>query len=1209
MKESKMNRCHRTTRLIALTLFAGVIIFLDAAKGQNLLNSGQIVNSGSVRLKNRIFGIPQVNDGIFEYFGASQTVPAATYRNLWLSGSGAKNTSGGDFVVVETLHIAPGVRFEIERGSKVFLQGGLKEEGYLAGMISASAELVDTRTASDFGNIGIAIGWVDVALDSTTVTRVSGVRQVGNGNLAVLRYYDVQPEVNSGLISSLAISYHPDELNGNDPSRLILWKSKDSGGTWTAYGGIVDTALRIVSRGGITSHGRWALSDSSHPLGILGPIESSFAILSGNGQNAVVGSALDPLVVSVQDGAGDAVYGSTISFEFLTVPDGASGQSLFIPSTTSDPNGQVRSTCILGTKAGTYRVRARLTDTTRNPLIFTLTALAAEAASISVSSGDLQSGSVNDSLELPLTVIVTDSLANPVSGVTVTFAIAGTPAGAVGQRITTTSIATNSEGKASTIFHAGDRPGTYTVTASAPGLAGSPVVFNESIFNPLPTITGITPMAKTAGDSGFVLTVTGTNFTTTSVVRLNGSDRSTSFVSKTQILASITALDIATGGVDTIVVYNPPLGGGVTAERYLTATAPLGQIISLSPASKRLGDAGFTLTIMGSQFVANSVALFDGSPRPTSMVSSTQLMVEITVDDLLSVASVPITVFTPSPGGGTSNVQIFSVIGASISGMIFNDRNADRVKNESEEGISRWTLTLSGGNPDNTRTAVSQPGGTFAFLNLPADTYVLNVQTDPRWRLTYPESGVHGFTIERGIDSSGIEFGAQAIAEDTLKFRSFVAEDFTVKRPVKKRIASVRSIFLLTNDTQERADGLHLEFSGSVDSLLVSGGGFEEILSIDDDTWQCESGSVEIGDSIFVTAFGSTKSMKISRRTWAAGGFPIETVRGSLPPQSQAFLYGMPNEANVREDVFKYGFTVSGDRARSGMTIGIAVPESPRSYGWVKLKRAGDLLKSLVDKSGMHSEDPKGFVSIDKGRKFVGQKSSLPPLKQNNRLFANLAALKMNIMASALSITPVGFGELVYDEGSSPLSGLLVKDIASHADSLLTFWRGKSSASYELADTTIAKINKAFSGPIDTLAFASGLVLSGVGYVDAVSFLRVNPNIKPVMLARAFNESEELPPTFRLSQNYPNPFNATTIIAFDLPAPSYVTLAFYNVLGQEVMRVLDGEEFDEGANEVEVQADDLASGVYIYRMIAKTVTEGEEGSITHSATGKMVLAK
>ena len=77
----------------------------------------------------------------------------------------------------------------------------------------------------------------------------------------------------------------------------------------------------------------------------------------------------------------------------------------------------------------------------------------------------------------------------------------------------------------------------------------------------------------------------------------------------------------------------------------------------------------------------------------------------------------------------------------------------------------------------------------------------------------------------------------------------------------------------------------------------------------------------------------------------------------------------------------------------------------------------------------------------------------------------------------------------------------------------------------------------------------------------------------------------ELPAVFALDQNYPNPFNPTTEINFALPTAGHVSLTIYNVLGQEVERLVD-KHMDAGNHTVTWEASNYSSGVYFYRLIA-----------------------
>jgi hypothetical protein len=77
----------------------------------------------------------------------------------------------------------------------------------------------------------------------------------------------------------------------------------------------------------------------------------------------------------------------------------------------------------------------------------------------------------------------------------------------------------------------------------------------------------------------------------------------------------------------------------------------------------------------------------------------------------------------------------------------------------------------------------------------------------------------------------------------------------------------------------------------------------------------------------------------------------------------------------------------------------------------------------------------------------------------------------------------------------------------------------------------------------------------------------------------------EVPAAFRLEQNYPNPFNPSTTIRFELPHASHVSLTIYDLLGREVMTLVD-EVKPAGAYNVQFNAANVSSGMYVYRLRA-----------------------
>ena len=81
----------------------------------------------------------------------------------------------------------------------------------------------------------------------------------------------------------------------------------------------------------------------------------------------------------------------------------------------------------------------------------------------------------------------------------------------------------------------------------------------------------------------------------------------------------------------------------------------------LVPDAAAPGGAAFTLTVNGAGFVPASVVNWNGSPRVTTFVSRSKLTATILASDITKASTAAVTVVSPSPGGGVSNIQPFSV--------------------------------------------------------------------------------------------------------------------------------------------------------------------------------------------------------------------------------------------------------------------------------------------------------------------------------------------------------------------------------------------------------------------------------------------------------------------------------------------------------------------------------------------------------------------
>lgn len=149
------------------------------------------------------------------------------------------------------------------------------------------------------------------------------------------------------------------------------------------------------------------------------------------------------------------------------------------------------------------------------------------------------------------------------------------------------------------------------------------------------------------------------------------------------------------------------------------------------------------------------------------------------------------------------------------------------------------------------------------------------------------------------------------------------------------------------------------------------------------------------------------------------------------------------------------------------------------------------------------------------------------------------------------------------------------------------------------------KINNGSYNVVDTIKttkYIDSLLVSGKNYyrVYAYNEIGISPfsNVDSMYVAALDISNNEIPTGYNLFQNYPNPFNPTTKIKFGLPESAFVKLIIYDNLGREVKTLLDGE-LSAGFHEIEFNAGNLASGIYLYQMSTPKFT----------STKKLILMK
>src|SRR5665213_2969478 len=181
-----------------------------------------------------------------------------------------------------------------------------------------------------------------------------------------------------------------------------------------------------------------------------------------------------------------------------------------------------------------------------------------------------------------------------------------------------------------------------------------------------PALTSVSPSSVTAGSPDTTITLTGTNFTSTSVAEFNGTPLATTFISATQETAVVPAADNVTPGTYSITVVTPgPQGGASNALNYTVSivvnnqpTNPTATVTSLNVGSSPVFEfTPVTIVLNGSGFAPGATVTFDGSTFTPDSVTPTQITVTVTASDE---GTFEVAVVNPGQApvsGGTAPVQ------------------------------------------------------------------------------------------------------------------------------------------------------------------------------------------------------------------------------------------------------------------------------------------------------------------------------------------------------------------------------------------------------------------------------------------------------------------------------------------------------------------------------------------------------------------------
>jgi hypothetical protein len=199
------------------------------------------------------------------------------------------------------------------------------------------------------------------------------------------------------------------------------------------------------------------------------------------------------------------------------------------------------------------------------------------------------------------------------------------------------------------------------VNGSVSSASGTP--FSLEVDNPTPAIGSVSPRTVATGAASPVVTVNGTGFVSTTTINANGAARPTTFISATQVSATLTAADVAAAGTLALTAVNPSPGGGISVSVNLTVSAPTpaSVITSVTPNSIVAGTQNAVITLAGTGFTPNSVVQWNGKALSTTIYYANEVAAIVLAADLTTVGTASVTVNTSTSSPSLSNAVTVSI--------------------------------------------------------------------------------------------------------------------------------------------------------------------------------------------------------------------------------------------------------------------------------------------------------------------------------------------------------------------------------------------------------------------------------------------------------------------------------------------------------------------------------------------------------------------
>jgi hypothetical protein len=337
----------------------------------------------------------------------------------------------------------------------------------------------------------------------------------------------------------------------------------------------------------------------------------------------------------------------------------------------------------------------------------------------------------------------------------------------------------------------------------------STVDVTYALPNPVPVAISLSPAAVAPGGADFQLTVKGTGFTGSSVIRWNGSDLATISVSSSQLTATIPQADIVTAGTATVTVFNPAPGGGtsnalsfiidgtlpvVTAFAAASPSASLnvpitsfiatdnsgiaGYLITTSSTPPLAGDSGWT-TAAPTVWTAGGDGTYTLYPWAKDVAGNVSAVYGAPVTVVVDTTAPTVTGFSATSPSGSVSIPITSltatdVAGVGVTGYLITESNIQPLAGDTGWSsvaptvytvVSEGTYTLYPWTKDgagNVSTVYGTPQTVVVDTTPPNAPLVTGTtptnNTSPTWTWTTGGGGGNG-TYRYRLDNSDLTTG------------------------------------------------------------------------------------------------------------------------------------------------------------------------------------------------------------------------------------------------------------------------------------------------------------------------------------------------------------------------------------------------------------------------------------------------------------------